>query len=327
MATPNDYPSTGTPQQPVRRVHWKASPVFEKENVHLMAEKEPKQLFSTPRRKAAASGDHEEERSSLLVTPLRPHQTTPFRSNHNDSESQKVSPLRKHLADLSLQTPRPHLSTGPVRVRKSTPFLSSGPRRVMLPTPAKKSEKQPNIQQRRIGFDGTTGTPSKELLKPTKSSIGQQYHLRRRTELKNTTVSHQKLEEERAHVMLDPTLSSYTTNSVSLNISSLEEDDHSIATSFDGRHGSCDDPVAHILMNDGVEDYDMLLQQDRMMTQQQEEENLTNMNGHRGGTNASPVPVLSRSAFIQARNNMDGGVDIVRPTPTRRHAAARDAFP
>jgi hypothetical protein len=193
----------------------------------------------------------------------------------------------------------------------------------MLPTPAKKSEERQTTQQRRIGYDGTTGTPSKELLKPTKSSIGQQYHVRRGGGLKLNCAFHQNMEEDEGdHIMMmDPALSSYATNSVSLNISSLEGDDHSIATSSDeGRQGSCDDPVAHILMNDGVEDYELLLQQDRM---RQDEEILTNARS----TNSSPVPaVLSPSAFVQARNSIDGGVDIIRPTPTRRHAAARHPY-
>jgi hypothetical protein len=89
--------------------------------------------------------------------------TTGSKTLHSTPQPQSGSKLlRQHFTQMALtpQTRRRLLDSGAVRVAKKR-------------TPSRKAHASP---ERRIGYDGTPYTPSKELLRSTAASRNQQFH-------------------------------------------------------------------------------------------------------------------------------------------------------
>lgn len=145
---------------------------------------------------------------SQAKTPLRktPTRRQPFQSHHHHSPPSKV--LRQHFAQLSITPRRTKIQSGAVRIQSLK----------------KKKVHVPQLQHHsptRVGIDGTSKTPSKELLRSTACSR-----------------HHQVPHVEHSY------LHSHDHDSV---LTAVELTRHE-------QREECCDPVALILLNDGKED-------------------------------------------------------------------------
>jgi len=178
--------------------------------------------------KENASNRHEEKKSVLKDSkkpcyPKTPLRKTPLRRQpfqHASPRPLTTTPpgsskvLRQHFAQLSITPQRTKIQSGAVRIQ------SKKKKKI----PAKPKHYSPS----RIGYDGTSKTPSKQLLRSTACSRSHQ-------------VSHQEHDYLHAH------------------------DEQSVATAEYVRHerrDECCDPVALILLNDGKEDLQQLNEMD-----------------------------------------------------------------
>ena len=201
-----------------------------------------------------------EAKKASLQQPKTPVRTTPIRRQPLQSASSTRTPaprtppvsskvLRRHFAQLSITPQRTKIQSGAVRVQSKKK------------TPAVPEIRSPS----RIGYDGTTKTPSKELLRSTACTRAHQVPHHR--------VSHNVLHEHDNDSLLTLDL---------VRCQSREQ---------------CCDPVALILLNDGKEDLERLLEQDSASPQtiQKVSSSLSDvMDDDEVATLVRPVPKMAR---------------------------------
>jgi hypothetical protein len=220
--------------------------------------------------------------SSTAVTPA-PFKVPSFVS------AQKSPPgtsqvLRKHFQNLGFATPLKHqrlLASGAVR---------------LTPT-SRKTPKGADMASKRIGFDGTMQTPSKELLKSTASSRNQRIvglqdvslDVAEDKDYDSDEEDDSTTSEQQPHFCLMPpvpesamaamddessTVTEITTTddaSFDMSLAGINPNNNSILSNIlPAPHSplmprmGCHNPVALTLLNDGKEDYSYLLAQDSL---------------------------------------------------------------
>lgn len=186
------------------------SPVLDKENASNRCAKEKSQS--------------ETKKPFIPKTPLR---KTPRRQPFQaaSAASPAITPpgskvLRQHFAQLSVTPQRTKIQSGAVRLQ-----------------PQSKKKTHPPRSPSRIGYDGTTKTPSKELLRSTACTRAHQ-------------VPHHH------HSIASPWKQKGVSPICDLSVMSVDLQRYTA-----GRDGCCD-PVALILLNDAKEDLGTLVEQD-----------------------------------------------------------------
>lgn len=201
---------------------------------------------------------HSNKKKTLSVAPKTPVRTPLRRHNRQPPSSQKPRTppgsskvLRQHFQQLSLTPQRTKIQSGAVRVVESSSKAKQKPLITKHKSPP------------RIGYDGTSKTPSRELLRSTACS--------------------------RSHQVSSHNHDSLLTGIEVVHTSPRNEKRPS-------RRDSCSDPVALILLNDGHEDLESLVEQDAMGL-------------------SPPPPIQKVSSNLEDVLDDKGVATLVRPVP------------
>lgn len=230
---------------------------------------------SLPAVKESSTSITQPEQATTPASPAFP----PFSAQQSPPGTSQV--LRKHFQSLGFASPPAKHTLQHQRL------ISSGAVR-LTPSSRKKAHKgNQTLASRRVGFDGTKYTPSKELLKSTTSSRNQRVLALQDLSMEQATTLEmlhaddlqQQLQQTQPNVdvMDDETstvASATTMDDASFDMSLPSVNQHPLISNscnvipgpnspLTPRMG-CLNPVALTLLNDGKEDYNYLLTQDAL---------------------------------------------------------------
>jgi hypothetical protein len=236
--------------------------------------------------------------SKLLREHFQQQQITSL-ENPSESASESAS-----ASTIQQQRRRRLLDAGPIRLLTPSRMMDAGAVRLLHPTPRRRTGTRTTTTattpskdvSRRIGFDGTHYTPSKELLQSTHASRHQQIRC-------SSTDPYNHHHHQHPPHPQDDAVNKSCSSSTSTDFSFVSLASLTSPRRTPPRRLECMDPVAFTLLRGGDEDPAWLWEQDRGISASNRNRNLS----HRY---SSPKAVSSNLADVHC-----GDHEISRPVP------------